>query len=91
MDSGAYLFLSSLVIGVAMLPWCFCMGATYPIMLAFIERADRDHARSFSRLYLANVIGALLGTLATSIVLIELYGFHKRVSRVGVSRAAAAP
>ena len=43
--------------------------------------------RSFSYLYLANVIGAMLGTLATAAVLIEILGLH-RTSWVAVRAIA---
>ena len=61
MASGAYLLLSSLVIALAMLPFCVCMGATFPAMMTFIERYESEPTGSFSFLYLANVIGAMAG------------------------------
>jgi spermidine synthase len=91
MQSGTYLALSSLVITLAMLPWCICMGVTFPTMMAFIRGLEsegagrvegkgepgREAQASFSFLYLANVIGAMLGAIATSVVLIELLGFTR--------------
>lgn len=74
--SSRYLFLSAAVILVAMLPSCICMGATFPLMLAFLKQASALGAGAFSYLYLANVIGAMIGTLATSLVLIEVLGFR---------------
>jgi spermidine synthase len=60
-----------------LLPWCLCMGATFPLALAAIRAARRDHDRSsFSYLYTANVIGATAGTLVSAYVLIELLGFR---------------
>lgn len=78
MNSATYLFCSALVITLSLLPWCVCMGATFPFMMAYLR--ERDPAASpsgFSFLYLANVIGAMTGTLLTAVALIELLGFRK--------------
>ena len=61
MDSTRYLFFSALVLGISILPWCILMGFTYPFMMAFIREVDEGNRTSFSYLYLANVIGAMLG------------------------------
>jgi spermidine synthase len=76
MDSARYLFYSALVLGGSILPWCIAMGATFPLMMAFVREVDRDERASFSFLYLANVIGAMTGTALTAVVLIELLGFR---------------
>ncbi len=75
-DSLRYLSLSALVLAVAILPWCVCMGTTFPFMMAYIRERDCDDTRSFSFLYLANVLGAMSGTFLTAIVLVELLGFR---------------
>lgn len=75
-DSFQYLSLSALVLAVAILPWCVCMGTTFPFMMAFIRERDRDDTQSFSFLYLANVLGAMSGTFLTAMVLVELLGFR---------------
>lgn len=75
MDSLHYLFLSALVIAFAILPWCILMGATFPLMMAYISETELRQESSFSFLYLANVIGAMCGTLLTALVFVELYGF----------------
>lgn len=76
-SSATYLVLSALVITIAILPWCSMMGATFPLMMAFVRSRDPTRAQSFSFLYLANVIGAMTGTLASAVVLIELLGFTR--------------
>lgn len=76
MQEGGYLLLSSLLITLVILPFCVCMGLTFPTMMAFIEREDAEHSGSFSFLYLANVIGAFVGAVATPLLLIELLGFR---------------
>jgi spermidine synthase len=76
MDSFRYLSLSALVLAVAILPWCVCMGTTFPFMMAYLRERDGKNTESFSFLYLANVLGAMSGTFLTAMVLVELLGFH---------------
>lgn len=75
-NSLAYLSLSALALAVAILPWCVCMGASFPLVMAYIRERSPRHAHSFSYLYLANVLGAMSGTLLTAFVLVELFGFR---------------
>src|SRR5207249_3594862 len=75
-DSFEYLLRSALYIGGAILPWCLFMGTTFPFMMAFVKERDRAEASSFSFLYLANVVGAMTGTLITATILVELLGFQ---------------
>ena len=52
------------------------MGATIPLaMLAINQSFKREAHRSFSFLYLANVLGAVAGA-TVPLLLIEIYGFH---------------
>src|SRR5208283_3670111 len=75
-DSFRYLSLSALVLASSILPWCVCMGATFPLMMAYVREQDCHNTTSFSFLYLANVLGAMSGTFLTAIVLVELLGFR---------------
>lgn len=62
---------------MALLPWCTAMGATFPFAMAGIRRmSPTGSVHSFSYLYVANVFGAVLGTLMPAFVLIELFGFR---------------
>ena len=75
-SSGSYYLASGLLVAVILLPWCTCMGATFPLAMCAIRNRERaESARSFSFLYLANVIGAVAGAIAP-LFLIELYGFR---------------
>jgi spermidine synthase len=75
--SPVYYVASGAWVGIALLPWCTCMGATFPFAMAAIRRVHgEDSEHSFSYLYLANVLGAILGTLIPAFVLIELLGFR---------------
>ena len=74
--SGTYYLLSGICIAAVFVPWCACMGATIPFaMLAIRVGVPRESERSFSYLYLANVLGAVLGALVPPL-LVELSGFH---------------
>lgn len=75
-DSLNYLFLSAVVLAIAILPWCIFMGATFPFIMAYIRETQDNSTDSFSYLYVANVLGAICGTLLTAVVFIELFGFH---------------
>jgi spermidine synthase len=81
-SSGSYYVLSGILLAITVVPWCACMGATIPVAMFAIRRDPRYEAkRSFSLLYLANVLGGVAGAVAP-LVLIELYGFHATL-RVG--------
>jgi predicted membrane-bound spermidine synthase len=73
--SASYYVSSALVLTVAMLPFTACMGATFPLALAFLRALEPQEPRHFSYLYVANVIGAGLGTLLTGFVIIEIFAF----------------
>lgn len=72
-------------IALTLVPFCVCMGATFPLAMAAMERG-----RSFSSLYLANVLGAASGTLASAFVLIELLGFTGTLRATAALNAAVA-
>src|SRR5262249_54002964 len=75
-NSVQYLLLSAVVLALSILPWCVCMGTTFPFMMAYVREWDESDAKSFSYLYLPNVLGAVSGTLATALVLVEWLGFR---------------
>jgi predicted membrane-bound spermidine synthase len=69
---------SGLCVAAVLLPSCTCMGATIPLAMAAIRRWEPGRTvRSFGHLYLANVVGATLGTLAPALVLVEMFGFRR--------------
>lgn len=75
-SSSAYYLFSGAWIALTLIPWCACMGATIPLaMLAINRNFQREAHRSFSFLYLANVLGAVAGA-TVPLLLIEIYGFH---------------
>ena len=81
-SSGTYYLVSGAWLALTLVPWCACMGATIPLaMFAIRSNSSYDSRRSFSFLYLANVLGAVAGAVIP-LFLIELYGFRGTL-RVG--------
>jgi spermidine synthase len=58
---------------LALAPATVMMGATFPALVRHFAR-DEALSEAFGRLYSANTIGAVLGTLVAGLVLIELLG-----------------
>ena len=82
LSSSAYYLASGTVVALIVIPWGACMGATIPLGMFAIRRDSRyETRRSFSFLYLSNVVGAVAGAIGP-LFLIELYGFHGAL-RVG--------
>ena len=81
-SSLAYYSVAGLWVAVTLLPWTTLMGATVPVgMRAIAEMLPGQSGRSFSFLYMANVSGAIAGTIIP-LFFIELFGFHGTL-RVG--------
>lgn len=76
MDSLSYLAGSAGILAVSILPWCLFMGMTFPLMMAHLRGAAPGQTGSFSYLYLANVIGGMIGILLTAAALIEWIGLR---------------
>ncbi len=76
---------------LVILPFCVAMGATYPLAMSALRLAARPGSeRSFSYLYLANVAGALVGTLLSAFVLIEILGFRGTLLAAAAGNATVA-
>lgn len=58
----------------AILPPTCLWGASFPIALAAAAKSGEDPGRLVSRVYAANTVGAILGALLTSILLIRWLG-----------------
>jgi spermidine synthase len=75
-SSSWYYLFSGVCVAVSLIPWSVCIGATIPLGMQVIRSGDQLEApRSFSYLYLANVLGATAGT-TIPLLLIEMFGFH---------------
>jgi spermidine synthase len=75
LSSSGYYVAAGFWVACSLVPWCACMGATIPLGM-FAIRSDKrlESRRSFSFLYLANVLGAVVGALIP-LLLIEVFGF----------------
>ncbi len=86
----AYYSASCFCIGLTLVPWCAWMGATIPFAMAGIRGLIPEAAdRSFSFLYLANVVGAFFGALVP-LILIEAWGFHGTLKVASILNIALA-
>ena len=59
---------------LALGPATILMGATLPTLTRYLSRDPAQLSLAFGRLYAANTVGAILGTIAAGLVLIELLG-----------------
>jgi len=83
--SPRYHLASGAWIALALLPFCVCMGATFPLAMAAIREAGGEpERRTFGHLYVANVLGATCGTIAAAFVLVELLGFEGTLRAVAL-------
>jgi MFS family permease len=88
LPAGLYYLASGVWIALTLGPFCAAMGATFPFaMLAIRERFPGRSEQSFSFLYLANISGAVLGSVVP-LLIIEAWGFHGAL-RVGLLLNAA--
>jgi len=74
---------------LALAPATLLMGATLPTLTRHLSRGPRDLAGAFQRLYAANTIGAILGTLAAGFVLIEELGLSGALATGALCSATA--
>lgn len=84
--SGAlYTILSTAILSMLLFPFCAAMGLTFPSAVSFLRSvgASGEGRLPFSALYVANVLGALVGAVVTPLFLIEYHGF------LATSRGAA--
>ena len=82
-SSWAYYLASGIWVGLTLVPWCALMGATIPVaMLAIKNDLRRESARSFSFLYLSNVLGAVAGA-TLPLLLIELHRLPRELEDRG--------
>jgi spermidine synthase len=58
----------------ALLPAACLWGATFPLALAAVASREQDAGRLVGRVYAANTLGAIVGAVATSVLLIGWVG-----------------
>jgi spermidine synthase len=61
----------------AVLPGAILWGASFPLALASVTSADEDPARVVGGVYAANTLGAIIGSLGASLVLIVWLGSQR--------------
>ncbi|NNN06194.1 MAG: fused MFS/spermidine synthase [Elusimicrobia bacterium] len=90
-NSSSYYFASGAWILGALIVPCVCMGAAVPLAVAALRTSFPETSRgAFSALYLANVLGAAFGALASAFVFIELFGLRGTLRLATVLNAATA-
>lgn len=88
-DAPQVLALVRLFLAVAALaPATILMGATFPSLTRYLARSSAL-SRAFGRLYAANTLGAIVGTLAAGLVLIEVFGLSAALA-IGAGCSAIA-
>jgi predicted membrane-bound spermidine synthase len=89
LESTPYLGLARLVLAVlALAPATIMMGATFPTLVRHFTRSN-EMGQAFGRLYMANTLGAVAGTIVAGLVLIEVFGLSGAL-RVGAACSAIA-
>jgi predicted membrane-bound spermidine synthase len=77
LSTPAHYIVSGFLIAISLIPWCACMGATFPFAMAAVkEDGDGGAEKSFSYLYLANILGATAGC-TLPLLLVEALGFAR--------------
>ena len=89
LEGTPFLALARLVLAVlALSPATIMMGATFPALVRHFARSSAL-SQAFGRLYFANTMGAVAGTLLAGLVLIELFGLSGAL-RIGAVCSAIA-
>ena len=67
-------FLDLLRAGCAVLPAAVLWGASFPLALAAVASREEDSGRMVGRVYAANTVGAIIGSLAFSMLILPQFG-----------------
>jgi len=74
----------------ALLPATILWGASFPLALAAIVSRSEDAGRTVGKVYAANTIGAIVGAVGCSLVVVPWLGTqHTQQALVGISALAA--
>jgi spermidine synthase len=77
-----------IVSAVILMPPTILMGATLPVLARLFVQHDQDAARGAGLLYGVNIVGALVGTLATGFVLLPTLGLLRTILFTAVCNLA---
>lgn len=61
---------------LALLPTATCIGATFPFAIRVYARSEREAALGTARVYFWNVLGGIVGAIATGILILPLFQYH---------------
>ncbi len=73
----------------ALLPPTLLWGASFPLALAVAASTEQDPAKPFCRIYAANTLGAIVGALSASLLLVAWVG-AQRAEQVLIAISTAA-
>ena len=85
----AVVWRQALSVALLLLPMTLALGASFPLALALAGSEPTTAARDASRVYAANTIGAITGSMAAGFVLVPMLGLRDSI-RVASLLAAAA-
>ncbi len=74
----------------AILPATICWGASFPLALAAAARRDADPARTVGAVYAANTVGAIVGAIGFSMLVVPAVGTQAAERALVVCSAASA-
>jgi spermidine synthase len=90
-DASWYLVTKAILCGALLLPFTFCLGATFPAVVKGCTQELTQVGRSTGNIYAANTIGAIVGAFLAGFLLIPAAGVEKTlVGAVSASGAVAA-
>src|SRR5262249_41970354 len=61
----------------SVLPAAICWGASFPLAIAALAQSETSSTRAVARIYAANTLGAIGGTLISSLILVQFIGTQK--------------
>lgn len=82
--------LNILQCALAILPATLCWGASFPLALAATARPDVDPARSVGAVYAANTVGAIVGAIGFSLLVVPAVGTQNAGRAIVLLSAVAA-
>jgi spermidine synthase len=88
-DFSSIVWHQAILLGLLLLPTTAALGAAFPLALALASRPDSDVARDTARVYAANTLGAIGGSLAAGFVLIPAFGLRATIRDMAVGAAIA--
>jgi spermidine synthase len=65
---------------MALLPTATCIGATFPFAIRIYAKDETEAARGSARVYFWNVLGGIVGALATGTILLPVLQYHGATS-----------